>query len=510
MLNKKLKMPVMFEKIDDVISDDIRFTKVKVWLLHLGLNENACELTKEVVDEALPSLQYIPISGYIENKFGEEDYSDHRYKKVRDEEGNYRRKYLGQAYGVILSNEDNDAHYEERVCDDGETRTFLVANGIIWNHFEDGADIINRDMIKNHSMELVDVDDEKYLDGYEDENGIFHFTKITFRGACILGDEVEPAMRNSTVEVVTEFSLCKLIEEMQDDIINKITAFSEIEKVNKNKGETKQMADISKVKDVNGLETSTTVVDDNVSKVEPTTDFSQTVMEQFEDISQIVASHETYVDRWGDTEPRYRVKDIQDDMVVAVDRKEHCIMVGFAYTIEGDKPVIDFGNAFRIKTTYTKYEEGETVIEQNPSLFDFGKHIEEIENASEEKINAINTEFEKVKAELEEIKPKYLEFEKAEQERIAKSIEDEKNTLFAKFDAHLSDMEEYVELKNKSAELTVDEINNKCSIMFTKKNLSATTDFAKANTSCEVDIPVIDEVEENYIHTKYGDIPKKR
>ena len=69
---------------------------------------------------------------------------------------------MGNAYGVILSKEDNNAHYEERLCDDGIKRTFLVVDGLIWNIFEDSAEILNRDLIKSHSMELVDTDDENY------------------------------------------------------------------------------------------------------------------------------------------------------------------------------------------------------------------------------------------------------------------------------------------------------------------------------------------------------------
>ena len=71
---------------------------------------------------------------------------------------------MGSAYGVIMSSEDNNAHYEERLCEDGETRTFLVTEGIIWNVIEDGAEIFHRDLVKGQSMELY----EKSIDGYED------------------------------------------------------------------------------------------------------------------------------------------------------------------------------------------------------------------------------------------------------------------------------------------------------------------------------------------------------
>jgi hypothetical protein len=144
-----LSFPVMFEEVEEIESADGRFTKVKIWLMHLGENFNGSVFSKEAVDNAIHTLEYIPIVAFLENnKSGEKDCSNHRYIITKDAKG-VRRKYVGSAYGVIMSSEDNNAHYEERLCDDGETRTFLVVDGLIWNMFEDSSDIINRDLIKN-------------------------------------------------------------------------------------------------------------------------------------------------------------------------------------------------------------------------------------------------------------------------------------------------------------------------------------------------------------------------
>ena len=53
---------------------------------------------------------------------------DYRPMDLIKTENGKESKYVGSAYGVILSSEDNNAHYEERLCDDGETRTFLSEN----------------------------------------------------------------------------------------------------------------------------------------------------------------------------------------------------------------------------------------------------------------------------------------------------------------------------------------------------------------------------------------------
>ncbi|MCD3328207.1 hypothetical protein G8V02_15305, partial [Clostridium botulinum D/C] len=78
-VNKKI--PVIFQKLDQYESEysDIRFLKVKIWLMHLGENFNGSYFSKEVVENAIPSLSNTPILTYIEtNSSGEEDFSDHR------------------------------------------------------------------------------------------------------------------------------------------------------------------------------------------------------------------------------------------------------------------------------------------------------------------------------------------------------------------------------------------------------------------------------------------------
>ena len=136
-----LSFPVTFEKVKDFETADDRFTKVKIWLMHLGKNLNNSAFEKSVVDKAIPTLQYIPIMGFVElNDDNEKDFSDHRYIITKDYNG-IRRKYMGSAYGVVLSSEDNNAHFETRLCDDGKEREFLVVNGLIWTKWKDPIDI---------------------------------------------------------------------------------------------------------------------------------------------------------------------------------------------------------------------------------------------------------------------------------------------------------------------------------------------------------------------------------
>ena len=360
-----LSFPVMFEKVEDIESIDGRFTKVKIWLMHLGENFNGSIFEKDVVDQAISTLEYIPIVAFIEeNKTGEKDCSNHRYVITKDDKG-IRRKYMGNAYGVVMSTEDNDAHYEERLCDDGETRTFLVVNGLIWNMFEDSSEIINRDLIKNQSMELWNDG----IEGYEDENGIYHFTKFSFRAACILGDDYEPAMINSTVEV--QFTMSDFVKNIQSELNDKFIAFTKMVNEKTNQG---------------GIETMSN------------TDFSQTLLAQFEDISAMVRQHETFVDRWGYECSRYYAVDIQENEVIVVDRKYGYNYFGFAFTMNGDKAEIDFASGKRKKLCYEDYVEGTNAPEGS---FDFGEHISEIEETAFAKVEDANAKVAEAEGKVE-------------------------------------------------------------------------------------------------------------
>jgi hypothetical protein len=507
-----LSFPVTFEKVEDIESVDGRFTKVRIWLMHLGENFNGSIFEKEVVDNAISTLEYIPIVAFIEdNKIGEKDCSNHRYIITKDGKG-IRRKYMGNAYGVIMSSEDNNAHYEERLCDDGETRTFLVVDGLIWNMFEDSSEIINRDLIKNQSMELWD--DGVSIEGYEDEDGLFHFTKFSFRAACILGDDYEPAMINSTVEV--QFTMSDFVKNIQSELNDKYSAF------------TKLVNDTPFTK-------STDMVNENNKggiKTMQNTDFS-TVLQMFDDISATIAQHEMIEDRWGDKYPRYYAVDIQENEVIVVDRKNNYNYFGFSFTVNGDSVEIDFESGKRKKISYEDYVDGTTSPE---GAFNFGKHIEEIENAAFAKIEEANTKvsdaearvseyeakvsefetakneieekFNQVSAEFEEMKPKYEDYVKAEQARIEAEIDAQKDAEFAKYESVLTDDVNFAALKEKKAEMSVKEIESECAILYARKNL-ANANFSKSHENIMTAGLVDNGEKDGFVITKYGYIKVK-
>lgn len=199
---KNLNVPVLFQTIKDFNVEDTRFTKVKIWLMHLDENLNGTSFTQEAVMNAIPTLAYTPIMGMIEDG----DFLGHEQELVIEDD-DYKLKTLTQAYGVIP--EFNNAQFEDRVGDDGVTRTYLTVDGLLWNKWEDAIDAINSKQGKTgQSMEII-------VQAYTvpDEDGVIGIERFQFDGACLLGDAVKPAMVSSNVELAFSDKVDKTIKE---------------------------------------------------------------------------------------------------------------------------------------------------------------------------------------------------------------------------------------------------------------------------------------------------------
>lgn len=259
-------------------------------------------------------------------------------------------------------------------------------------------------------------------------------------------------------------------------------------------------------------------------------DFTQTQLELFSDISTMVSQYETMVDRWGDTVPRYYLHDIQDNEAIVVDCKQNYTFYGVPYTVEGDKPVLDFAGCKRKKTRYEDYTETET--ETQPTvLFNFGEHISKLEEVAyekvkdaEDKLEAVQTEkaniesdytkvkadYDSVNAKLSEIEPKYNDYVVAEKQRKEDEINAQKDAKFKEFEAVLKDVTDFTALKEKKDELTVDEIENKCAVMFYKKQAQANFSTNPTGATTTKIIEPTDNNEGVITTSRYGNIKATR
>ena len=505
MKDKNISIPISFSVNKEVSDKDNRFISVTIDVLHTGLNFNKSIFSKEVVDANIDTIKNTPILGFITEVFDDDkDFKGHEYVIIKDENG-IKRKYIGEAFGVIP--ESCNPRWITKETDSGVEREFLQVDGILWTKFQDATDIMLNDIEKPQSMELYPYD----IDGYEDDNGNFVFSKFSFDGCCILGSLKEPAMENAKIEVVN-FAMSDFVKSIQSEICNKYSAFTNI--VNSTP-----------------FTKSTDVVNENNKggiKTMQNTDFS-TVLQMFNDISATIAQHEMIEDRWGDKYPRYYAVDIQENEVIVVDRMNNYNYFGFSFTVNGDSVEIDFENCKRKKISYEDYVDGTTSPE---GAFDFGKHIEEITETAfakveeannkvseaEEKVsefeakvvefetakNEIEEKYNQVNAEFEEMKPKYEDYVQAEQARIEAELDAQKDAEFAKYETVLNDDVNFIALKEKKSELTVKEIESECAILYARKNL-AQQNFSKSiDSAMTAGLINNDDADSSRVETKYG------
>ena len=494
-------LPVTFSVENEISDGDNRFIEVFIDVLHLGRNLNGSVFSQDVVDANIDTIKNTPILGFVQVKSdGEKDFKGHEYTIKRTVNG-VEQVYSGSAYGVVP--ESYDAQWVDKMCDDGEMRTFLRVKGLLWTKFSDSTEIVMRDIIKQHSMELY----PNSIEGHEDDNGDFVFDKFSFDGCCILSDDVQPAMINSCVEV--NYSVSDFVKNLQDELNDKFAVFTKlIDKQNEQGGVKNMPEDIKNdemIEDVNP-DFSEQASDSEENK--PASDFASTMMQQFEDISNIVSSQEIVKDKWGYDAPRYYAVDIQDNEVIVVDANDNYNYYGIPYTIDGDKPVLDFACGTRKKVRYENYEDG---VIAPAGAFSFGEYISSIKENASEKIEKVEAEYSQAKSELDEIKPKYDEYVAAEAEREVAEINAAKDAKFAEYEDVLGDNAEFAAIKEKREELSVDEIEKECAVLYVKATRAAKTNFSKNSNAAVIGVmnDGDDDVIDGYVSTKYGYIKKR-
>ncbi|KRL07919.1 hypothetical protein [Liquorilactobacillus hordei] len=245
--------PTRFEKVEQDMTDDGRFQKVKIYVAYTGENLNNSVFSEEVLLDAAKTLPYVPILGYIKADGKDEDFGGHEKQYKLNEDGTVKIEFNTKAYGFVA--EDNDAHMETSGGKD-----WLVCYGYLWTRFTDSIDIFDESGgTKGHSMEIIDAD------AYVDSEGRVVFTKAKFSGLCILGDGATPAMTGSTIS--TNFSNDKI----QNDIREMIKEFT------KEKGvELMSAKDLNK--DVDNKENE--VVDNEVGNEEESENTTEVTSEE--------------------------------------------------------------------------------------------------------------------------------------------------------------------------------------------------------------------------------------
>ncbi|RXZ78190.1 hypothetical protein EBB07_29485 [Paenibacillaceae bacterium] len=433
-------IPITFEKTGD--SEDSRFSYVKVFIAHEGLNLNNSHFSKAVLDSMSDSLSGVPIVGYLADNNGNKDFSGHESKLTITEDG-IEYTYLGQAYGFIPN--DHNARFELKACDDGTEKNYLVADGILWNKFEDCKKIFDKDGMRSQSMELL----PESVEGSFSADKTFHFTNATVEALCILGKDVKPGMMNATIEKYTFSSL-------KEQITNLMREFN--------------VSTIVKVDEDN--DTTTTTIEDNKknkedevlvmkTKAEIATKFSLTVNQLSDELERKLQIKKYSTTNWYGEQyeaPKYYMRDFDDQYVYAIDRENGYVNVKIPYSMDGDNATYSFDETKKIKYVPTDWDEGTEDVSENFTLkvveegkLQFSQIKEEKEQLAsklQEKVDSLlslNEQFSQIKQELTDkealISSKDSEITalKEFKESVEVKQRDEKiEQIFEKFSKHLT------------------------------------------------------------------------
>ncbi|QSF43278.1 hypothetical protein [Paenibacillus tianjinensis] len=364
------------------IEEDTRFTRIKIWLCHTGLNLNNSDFSEQSISDAIPSLEGIPILGFIsKTKFNETDFNGHEQKLIIEEDG-IKIEYMGHSYGHIPH--DNNAKFENKLCEDGVERKFLTVEGILYNKFSNCIEILNRDLYKNQSMELS----PESIKGEFGDDGIFHFESFKFDGACILGDNVTPAMRGSIIEKVDVANFSK-------SSIDLIAEYNNL--FSKDKGGTKLDEKLKLFEkypnltseDINAMKLkidsfSLEELDLELQKLN-----EKVVPQNFELTSSQLITELRFVlskqDDW------YWYIDHDSTRVYAEDSSLNYKAVGINYSVEGDKVSIDFTSKRRIKFVPQDMDEAEA--DNNFSVISLDRsenELDKVKNVLEKKVEELS------------------------------------------------------------------------------------------------------------------------
>lgn len=170
-----------------LLENDDYCSIAEVDFLHLGVNRNRCNITKECVEKSLQSFYNKPMLCILDNSFDaalSTDFTEHA-KSESD-----RCRFI--AFGTIP--ESSTFRFLER--DNG--KTYLSAKVVIWkNYFPIVMDILERRKNVKVSIELAVIDGEQ-----DEDTGILNINEFRLLSCVLLGEEVMEGIEGSHMEVL--------------------------------------------------------------------------------------------------------------------------------------------------------------------------------------------------------------------------------------------------------------------------------------------------------------------
>lgn len=452
-----------------------QFALVDILLCYHGRNRNMTSMSKEVIEKALPSLYGIPIVGeYYTLDDGSKDFGTHGGKIIITDDG-IKYEQTTKPYGFITKEAVENASWVTITEKDGHTKHeyLKLSRNVIWkDRYEEVEKILDENY--GESMEIA-------IDSYEyDKDGYCVIKDFTFSAACILGSHLD----GSTVVPCFESS--------------KIGRLFEVDSF---KQEFSQMLD-----EYNKLtETDSTATVPNKHETNPKEDKETMELKKFAEILSTSKIGETDVNK-------YRLLNVTDSKVFALDMEDYK-PYGFDYAVtteeDAENIVIDFNSKVEMSLSAT-----EKITEENFEEFEIksvaekyaetktAEHTAILEGEFNKKVDELKASYDDLSASYAVAMKKLEEYEAKEAQIKAEQHETDVKAMFEKYAEKLGKCSEFLVYKAKCnpAEVTVDELNEKLTLMVGKYMMDSQTKKNFSYNPTETKVTNVDNGGSKYGH----------
>lgn len=440
----------------NITSINPKISKCEIKVLYVGANRNMSYISKEVALEMAQTLPGTPIVGhFIENK---NDFGDHGQQVIIDDEG-IKFNTLTTPYGFVAPDAKVWFQKFNETDEFGnvEVREYLMTEGYLWTEqFKECKRVIEEG--NPQSMEL----DEDSLKGYwstDYNKGVefFIINDAIFSKLCILGEDVEPCFEGANItapNISTQFSANKDFHK---------TLYSMMQELNEIlKGGQKMLGDTAVVSENVEVDTKFEKTQDNVvEEVVAENDNNVEDISENNTDSLETPEAESTVEFSAQTETP---KDSEESAVVAEEPTAVVVEEPAATTEEA---TVDFAK------TECKPEEDDDKEDDTSDMDDMDDDKKKTQAAKcgdkdeKKKYSLLEEEYNTLKAQYADLESKYNELLSFKAEVESK----EKDKLIDSF-SMLTDEEKKDIIANKS-NYSLDEIESKLSVMFTRKQMLA-------------------------------------
>lgn len=432
-------------------------------ICYTGENRNGSYLSKEAIEENIPTLYNCPI---VCNYDRETDtLGGHDVQIVRDDDNGYRLVNLTQPVGVIP--ESAKVWFEDYTEEDGTVHEYLYAEVLLWKR-QEAYKKIKEDGITAHSME-INVKEAKTIDG------VYHIEDFEFTAFALIG--VEPCFESSALETFSKQDFKTQLEDMMAELKESFTQVNTFNRddihpqENTMKGGETLLDDKATLVQGDGVSTSTADFDNHADtsdepKAEPTEPVQNDTPDASEpsqtyDLASNVLNEierglegETITDDWGYSYPRYWFidADLESHEAYCVDWMDG-LLYGFSFTLDGDSVVIDFDSKQRKKWAIVDFDGG---TQDSPFTTVFSAIKENMHELHDTK-EKFDKASERISA-LEKENKELLDFKNETETAKAKQ---ERDSIFEQF-KDLDGNETFEKLKEESLNYELDVLEEKC------------------------------------------------